>query len=206
MNEEIVHQGILKKQGKKNKNWKTRFFLLKESVLEYYEPGKEKDARLQPLGTIYLKDIDGIARTKAESAGKVKFMFTLATRYRDYILEAESEEQLVKWMRVLSEPLSVTPPKIPSIDSPFATNYKFSALTDELTPSIIGAVQEGETACPYSEYGCEEVGPVEIMIRHHKHCPFRIVHRYSEQIVVPLQRQVDELTKKVDELTLRLAK
>lgn len=41
--------------------WKIRFFLLFEDRLEYYDPSREKDIRVAPLGCIYIRDITEIA-------------------------------------------------------------------------------------------------------------------------------------------------
>eukprot|EP00029_Vermamoeba_vermiformis_P006300 TRINITY_DN2431_c0_g1_i1.p1 TRINITY_DN2431_c0_g1~~TRINITY_DN2431_c0_g1_i1.p1 ORF type:complete len:655 (+),score=165.37 TRINITY_DN2431_c0_g1_i1:48-2012(+) len=97
----IEYSGYLTKRGDTVKSWKKRWFVLKDNRLAYY--AKKEDQ--QPKGSIPLGGTDVKVSTE-ETAQRVKgcpspAMFEIATPGRVFYIEAESTEDMEKWLGVI---------------------------------------------------------------------------------------------------------
>jgi len=110
--------GWLTKQGHNVKNWKRRWFVLKDPTLSYYV----KPNTVTPAGVIVLDDIlaivsskniyDSKAFNRSDSFGSTNvmyssannvsdrppFWFEIITKSKQYLICAESEQDLVDWV------------------------------------------------------------------------------------------------------------
>eukprot|EP01117_Protostelium_nocturnum_P009883 TRINITY_DN3520_c0_g1_i2.p1 TRINITY_DN3520_c0_g1~~TRINITY_DN3520_c0_g1_i2.p1 ORF type:complete len:535 (+),score=143.33 TRINITY_DN3520_c0_g1_i2:333-1937(+) len=95
--------GWLTKRGHKVKNWKRRWFVLKDPNLSYYN--KPRDTI--PLGVIVLDDIQAVFTedSLAEDDGlidknekKPNYWFEIVTTKNSYLIHADSEEEMREWI------------------------------------------------------------------------------------------------------------
>eukprot|EP01118_Nematostelium_gracile_P006903 TRINITY_DN2230_c0_g3_i2.p1 TRINITY_DN2230_c0_g3~~TRINITY_DN2230_c0_g3_i2.p1 ORF type:complete len:471 (-),score=123.49 TRINITY_DN2230_c0_g3_i2:43-1455(-) len=96
--------GNLVKRGGKWKNWRRRYFVLKNNFLYYFSEPKDS----APKGVILL---DGAKLGNAEKETKRKFCFsmtvmksfthTTAWHNRTYFLQAETQSEMDSWMKLL---------------------------------------------------------------------------------------------------------
>jgi len=89
--------GFLTKQGKLRKTWKSRFFVLENGILSYYDnkemyPGK-------PAGRIELKTVLNI-QDRPDKDGK-SHLFEVVAPQRTFFIQAESEEKRKEWLDIL---------------------------------------------------------------------------------------------------------
>lgn len=90
----IFCEGALKKKGEIVKNWKTRDFILTQDSLEYYKPGD----RTTCLGKI---DLDNAKIQKVPENNK--YVFSVSTPNRVYVLESDSELDMNKWVNAIKD-------------------------------------------------------------------------------------------------------
>jgi len=98
----VLCEGWLVKQGKLIKSWKRRWFRLDKSSIQYY---KTDQASAGAQGTISLKDVvqpSGQYTERAKIDGKPHCLL-LHTRQRTYFFAAETEEELDRWMKAITE-------------------------------------------------------------------------------------------------------
>lgn len=89
-------EGWLNKRGEVNKSWQKRFFVLKGNLLFYFEKKGEKE----PLGVIIL---EGCTIELAEEGEQYCFKIIFhGQNDRSYILSAENQEMMEKWMKALT--------------------------------------------------------------------------------------------------------
>ncbi|CAH3122183.1 unnamed protein product [Porites lobata] len=86
-------EGYLTKLGGRVKNWKRRWFVLRDGKLYYYKT--EHDVNRKPLGQIPLDGTCRIARTEGA------LTFEVATPKRTFYLTGETKEVVDEWLRVL---------------------------------------------------------------------------------------------------------
>ncbi|XP_018018780.1 PH domain-containing protein DDB_G0275795 isoform X1 [Hyalella azteca] len=90
-----VHRdGVLLKQGENNRTFLKRWFVLKGNLLFYFEKRGDKE----PIGVII---IEGCTIELAEHEEQV-FCFRIVFPAREYVLAADSQESLEKWMKSLA--------------------------------------------------------------------------------------------------------
>jgi hypothetical protein len=99
--------GWLTKQGHKVKNWKRRWFVLKDPTLAYYV--KPRDTT--PAGVIILDDILTIVSEKniyeenRSAAGnpqeKLSNWFEIITKKNSYLITADSEDEMREWVEAI---------------------------------------------------------------------------------------------------------
>jgi ribosomal protein S27AE len=89
---EIKCEGYLTKRGHVFTNWKTRYFVLRDNILEYFS-GEDKSKR---YGSV---TVAKVAPWSGESHG---FMF-YTTKQIPYYVYAASEAERAKWLRALKE-------------------------------------------------------------------------------------------------------
>eukprot|EP01091_Cochliopodium_minus_P014144 TRINITY_DN4743_c0_g2_i1.p1 TRINITY_DN4743_c0_g2~~TRINITY_DN4743_c0_g2_i1.p1 ORF type:complete len:1065 (-),score=302.40 TRINITY_DN4743_c0_g2_i1:84-3278(-) len=94
---DIFKEGFLTKQGHKRKNWKKRWFTLRNQYLFYY---KEKGDKF-PAGKIFLQGKNSYVE-RDESNLRSEFAFRIFTSDSIYPVYAENEEQLNIWIKTLS--------------------------------------------------------------------------------------------------------
>jgi len=92
-----IREGYMTKQGKIVKNWKRRWFILRENIFSYYRyPEKEtlfeKDGK--PRGTIILREFS------VSVVYERKYCFKLidSKKRRDYLIIADSDNELQEWI------------------------------------------------------------------------------------------------------------
>jgi len=101
----VLKEGTLKKRtGNKkdhpsnnSKPWKSRYFILVDGALYYYETTTSET----PNGVILLKNCKVEERMETES--KKQFSFSLKTETQEVVIAAKSEEEKLEWIRMLRE-------------------------------------------------------------------------------------------------------
>lgn len=96
-------KGVLKALGHKGKEWKGRYFVIKDNFMHYFK--KEGDTR--PDGVIPL---EGSSVSPAEKSGKVDCdnVFELIACSRSYLLRADSEEEMNQWVAAINQASKMT--------------------------------------------------------------------------------------------------
>jgi len=97
VSEHAVISGFLIKQGKLRKTWKSRFFVLENSMMSYYS--NRESYPTKPSGKIDLKNVTSV-HEKADSAQKV-FLFEITAYHRTYLIQAETASQRTEWIESL---------------------------------------------------------------------------------------------------------
>lgn len=88
--------GWLNKRGEVNKSWQKRWFVLKGNLLFYFEKRGDKE----PLGVIIL---EGCTIELAEDGEQYCFKIIFhGEKDRSYLLAAETQEIMEKWMKALT--------------------------------------------------------------------------------------------------------
>mmetsp|Transcript_6443 Transcript_6443/g.19522 ORF Transcript_6443/g.19522 Transcript_6443/m.19522 type:complete len:1618 (-) Transcript_6443:166-5019(-) len=90
-------EGWLSKQGGRVKNWKKRWFILRNTTLYYFTSAQANDQ----AGSIPLHACS-VSRSQGTSSGRKKYEFQIVTRHRVYFLRSESEEDTNKWIASIS--------------------------------------------------------------------------------------------------------
>lgn len=88
----IQKDGYLSKKGKLNRGYQRRWFVLKGNLLFYFEKQMDRN----PIGVIILEDCN------VDVCDSDRYAFTLSffgDRTRIYVLCAESEEEMIVWMK-----------------------------------------------------------------------------------------------------------
>ncbi len=88
----LYREGFLTKQGHKRKNWKKRWFVLKDNELSYYEQRGDEDAK----GRIPLDD--PTVSVQALSGGPYPFMFEVTIGDVPYAMYAQDEKERCEWI------------------------------------------------------------------------------------------------------------
>lgn len=99
--EGIVKEGFLDKKGEVNHGYKKRWFVLKGNLLFYFEKPGEK----QPLGVIIVENCSVEICDLDRYSFSVRFQDiegATSSSSRTYILCAESEVEMEKWMKAIS--------------------------------------------------------------------------------------------------------
>ncbi|XP_046854852.1 cytohesin-1-like isoform X2 [Xenia sp. Carnegie-2017] len=108
-------EGYLTKEGGVHKNWKRRYFILKDNCLYYFKEFKDKEPRgIIPLENLQVREINNdkkpfcfqisaseetggmIKACKTDSEGKV-----VEGRHESYKISCETEEERAKWMECI---------------------------------------------------------------------------------------------------------
>eukprot|EP00912_Choanoflagellata_sp_UC4_P000099 UC4_evm6s67 len=139
--------GFLVKQGRIRKNWKRRFFVLREETLSYYRrPIDEKPAGVIDVSAInHVPVVDNhTVGFKSDGTVSLEFGFNLSTAGREYILFTDSELLAERWVAEIANlhdvnaanhPTSSTPSTITEknslIDSPIAKGRDLDNVAEE---------------------------------------------------------------------------
>eukprot|EP01086_Lenisia_limosa_P006556 TRINITY_DN25456_c0_g1_i1.p1 TRINITY_DN25456_c0_g1~~TRINITY_DN25456_c0_g1_i1.p1 ORF type:complete len:193 (-),score=12.55 TRINITY_DN25456_c0_g1_i1:4-582(-) len=186
-----MFQGLLRKQGGKHKGWRLRFFILSEQSLSYFDPSREKDTRVQPLGCILLSDIKGCEKLPYEKEkDKGKSIFGVHTKQgRTFILAADTDDSMHSWIGVISSALMGNK----DISDPKQTKRTMAG-------PRIWADDGSIHTCGYTVFGCTETGSKQIIARHQPFCPYRVVQFFYDEHHRPLLDEVTKLKAAVAEL------
>lgn len=108
--------GWLIKQGHNVKNWKRRWFVLKDPTLAYYRAPKET----KPQGIIILDDMEAIIPNdeivKNQKGREVQFdtsppptdfWFVIKAKQKEYLIAAETEADMLDWIELLEQVIFV---------------------------------------------------------------------------------------------------
>eukprot|EP01084_Bolivina_argentea_P251681 422197_1 len=96
---EIIAECWLTKQGKLNKNWKRRYFVLnKFHQLKYFDDEK----RTKYLGLINCTQISSVTNGKIYSKD-LQYTLELNTKSRTWYIAANSERQRLKWLELMKK-------------------------------------------------------------------------------------------------------
>uniref|UniRef100_F7A048 PH domain-containing protein n=1 Tax=Ciona intestinalis TaxID=7719 RepID=F7A048_CIOIN len=88
----IIKQGWAIKQGHVRKNWKRRYFILKQDRFAYYKSDQDKE----PIRSI---PINEILAARAEDEMKPRDnLLLLATTDKIYYIQAETEDDMYEWV------------------------------------------------------------------------------------------------------------
>ena len=91
----LYKEGFLTKQGHKRKNWKRRWFILRDGAVQYYE----KHGAREPLGRIPLDDPSISIRSL--NGGPHPFMFKIVLSDNQFSIYAQNEKERVEWVEML---------------------------------------------------------------------------------------------------------
>eukprot|EP00013_Stygamoeba_regulata_P026467 CAMPEP_0177662564 /NCGR_PEP_ID=MMETSP0447-20121125/19374_1 /TAXON_ID=0 /ORGANISM="Stygamoeba regulata, Strain BSH-02190019" /LENGTH=588 /DNA_ID=CAMNT_0019168171 /DNA_START=112 /DNA_END=1878 /DNA_ORIENTATION=+ len=94
---DIVHQGMLVKQGNYFRNWKERWFVLKHGYLLYFAGQMDR----------MLKGAIPLRRASVEESSKKAFAFTITTPTRTWFICAKSAEGRATWLQRIKECIPV---------------------------------------------------------------------------------------------------
>jgi len=96
-------RGELRALGHKGKEWKGRFFVIKDNFMHYFK--RDGDAR--PDGVIPL---EGCTVSPVERGGKVDcdFVFELIACSRSYLLRCASEQEMNEWAAAINDASKMT--------------------------------------------------------------------------------------------------
>lgn len=97
----ILMAGHMFKRGNWNKNWKHRWFVLRNNNRLYYY-GDKTFKLSQYRGVIALGNVRKIERAYIDMIGKSAFTFFLQTPDRKYHFGCETEVDLIDWLSVLN--------------------------------------------------------------------------------------------------------
>jgi len=90
--------GFLVKQGKVRKNWKKRWFILKDDLLYYYKTPREKS----PIKTIHLSPSAYVNRAGPDEVPK-PHGFVLRTLERVWLFSSESDQDTELWVSAINK-------------------------------------------------------------------------------------------------------
>jgi hypothetical protein len=110
---EVYKDGLIEKQGNFFKTWHTRYFVLSDRGLSYYNDKKKYRAGYMPLGFISFKDMEDeggqVVHDVPEHlthvlqlAGK-RNLFCIHLASRTYVMSAASREDKEDWARALTK-------------------------------------------------------------------------------------------------------
>jgi len=140
--------GYLTKRGAKWKNWKRRYFVLKDNFLYYFVDPKD----VIPKGVILLKSVtienaEKITKKKLCISVQTGKSFTAKTGWQNrmYFFQAEKEEDLESWKKAISN--AAPGKKLPHTQQ----------MTDEIAKLFKGCAK-GETALVKSLLDSKKVG------------------------------------------------
>ena len=100
---DVVIQGWMEKRGGFNKNWKQRFFVLRNNGHLYYYP-KENCISSEYYGVIAMNNIRSIYSVNVGDSMieyQRKFRFDIVTHNRTYHLSCKKKDDLIDWMSVI---------------------------------------------------------------------------------------------------------
>lgn len=86
-------EGFLTKQGGAIKTWKKRWFVLKGKKLYYFKTRND----LEATGVIELED-DSFVREEKDKDKKRKYMFSVGTSQRVFLITADTEPEMRQWI------------------------------------------------------------------------------------------------------------
>ncbi|XP_028395467.1 cytohesin-1-like isoform X2 [Dendronephthya gigantea] len=116
------NEGYLTKEGGHHKNWKKRYFILKDNCLYYFKDVKDKEPRgIIPLENLQVREINSskpfcfeisaseesggmIKACKTDSEGKV-----VEGRHESYKISCETEKERAKWMKCIKASMVMDP-------------------------------------------------------------------------------------------------
>ncbi|XP_078485492.1 pleckstrin homology domain-containing family A member 1 isoform X2 [Ciona intestinalis] len=97
----IIKQGWAIKQGHVRKNWKRRYFILKQDRFAYYKSDQDKD----PIRSI---PINEILAARAEDEMKPRDnLLLLATTDKIYYIQAETEDDMYEWVDAFCNAINI---------------------------------------------------------------------------------------------------
>jgi len=100
--DKVEKGGYLTKRGHAVKNWKRRWFVMKDPTLCYYK--KPNDTT--PAGIIILDDILTIISEKniykdVRPSDRPNYWFEIMTKKSNYLVAADSEQEMLDWVEAL---------------------------------------------------------------------------------------------------------
>lgn len=99
----VIHDGSMYKQGRINRSWRSRWFVLYDTrMLAYFNDQKESIAGLKPIAEIDLTKVEYISNDRNKDVGN-KFVFELFTSGRTFSLACLDMEELNVWMKWLNQ-------------------------------------------------------------------------------------------------------
>nr|XP_026693782.1 pleckstrin homology domain-containing family A member 1 isoform X1 [Ciona intestinalis] len=97
----IIKQGWAIKQGHVRKNWKRRYFILKQDRFAYYKSDQDKE----PIRSI---PINEILAARAEDEMKPRDnLLLLATTDKIYYIQAETEDDMYEWVDAFCNAINI---------------------------------------------------------------------------------------------------
>lgn len=90
--------GFLTKKGHKRRNWKKRWFVLRDGEISYYA----KKGAADPKGTISLVG-SGVSVITMDSSPASNFRFMIITPEQIFPIYAECEADREKWMKAVEQ-------------------------------------------------------------------------------------------------------
>ncbi len=97
--DDIVCEGFLTKKGHKRRNWKKRFFILRDGEISYYA----KKGASEPKGVISLNSGPGISVITMDPSPASDFRFMIITPDQIFPIYAECEADRTKWMKAVEK-------------------------------------------------------------------------------------------------------
>ncbi|XP_067929366.1 sesquipedalian-1-like isoform X2 [Watersipora subatra] len=95
---QTTKEGWLSKRGEMNKNFQKRWFVLKGNLLFYFD----KPGDREPNGVIILEGYTVELADMAVEGYTFKILFKGASNSRKYLLQAESQDVMVEWMKAIT--------------------------------------------------------------------------------------------------------
>ncbi|KAJ5080786.1 non-specific serine/threonine protein kinase [Anaeramoeba ignava] len=98
MEEKVIKQGFMTKQGGRWKSWKKRWFVLRGKIIFYYKNPKKRS----PIGMLPITQASKVYVSQAKT--KKKFCFNLEIPgQRTYLISAPSEEEMNSWIEIINQ-------------------------------------------------------------------------------------------------------
>jgi hypothetical protein len=101
-----LKEGYLYKQGGNVKNWKSRWFVLNATSLNYFETEKDSRGTSKPLGSILVSSIEAATIQACTATGSPphsgNFCLQFQSAGRDWLFCATSQRDRDDWLRVMT--------------------------------------------------------------------------------------------------------
>eukprot|EP00924_Labyrinthula_sp_SR-Ha-C_P009270 maker-scaffold_2-snap-gene-18.8-mRNA-1 protein AED:0.02 eAED:0.02 QI:82/1/1/1/1/1/4/35/314 len=107
----ILKVGTLQKVGGRIKTLKTRFFVLKQTILFYFESKEAYEAKLPPKGWVFLRDMlpkkDNNVCFATSIAWRMKFnAFAVELGHRTFVICTKAQKERKSWMTAIQDAYS----------------------------------------------------------------------------------------------------
>eukprot|EP01114_Cavostelium_apophysatum_P013271 TRINITY_DN3174_c0_g1_i1.p1 TRINITY_DN3174_c0_g1~~TRINITY_DN3174_c0_g1_i1.p1 ORF type:complete len:1478 (-),score=496.95 TRINITY_DN3174_c0_g1_i1:150-4583(-) len=100
--DEVFREGFLRKQGRKKKNWSTRYFQLEQSILFYRMEGTTKNSI----------SLEGATIQKNEEKYSTDYCFEIVSKDRTYALAAHNRWEMQQWFQAIKRAIPNTTTKM----------------------------------------------------------------------------------------------